>query len=407
MKRWLPLLLLGFLPLSGRTAPAGQAAPITVAETAGERRFGYPVTARVPLPRGRLSDATHALLERDGKAVRGAQYDVVGRWPDGSVKWLEVSFNSSPGPLETERYALRFGPEVEGSSPGKGVVEETETAFTIRNTYRVPRAGSVFLDSVKYGTERLRAGATWQVSGERDLLPLAPGGACRLVSAGPVRVVVERSGAYRVAGKMLPYRLTMEQPDSKSWIDLNFRVEDPDAELREISVVMPYAVQKEPVRWDLGVGSWLYGTLRGDTQLLLDAPLGSPWSARTMARVTGSQGYARQTGARPHFEGWGHLIDGASGGPAVAFGSPDWTRTKNPLGGRVQLTADGVVALTWRLTGKGPHTVHALFHHVADPVPVSAVTSPYAMLHPLRVTLPAAWYRECGLPAPEVATAEK
>jgi PAS domain S-box-containing protein len=60
-----------------------------VRETAGLRRFGYPVTAAVPFPRGALKDAEAVrLVDGRGKEV-SAQVTVTARWPgDGSVQWV-------------------------------------------------------------------------------------------------------------------------------------------------------------------------------------------------------------------------------------------------------------------------------------------------------------------------------
>ena len=397
MKRLLPLLLLGLLAAPGSGAPKTGELALTVTETLGERRFGYPVTAHVPLPQGTLPDAEHVALDRAGQPLRGTQFDVRSKWPDGSVQWLDTSFNLSPGPLSEERLTLRYGPDVPGEPRARGVVEETPGAFNIRNTYRVPRIGPVFLDSVRYGAERLRQGAYWTVDGEGGPLTLATGGESRVVAPGPVNAVVERTGAYEGGGKRLPYRLTLAQPNSKSWIDASLHLDDASGIVRRISVSMPYALQKSPSRWDAGVGSWVYGTLPKEGQVRLEVSKGAAWSIFTGPGNDPAAAYARGAGSRSRFEGWGHLIDGGAGGLAVAWGSPDWTRERNPLPGEVRMTGDGDLTLSWQISGKGPHTVRALFHHVADPVPVTAVTSPAAMLHPLRVSLPEGWARRCGV----------
>lgn len=397
MKRLLILFLLPLLAVPGSGAPKPGEVRLTVAETLGERRFGYPVTAHVPLPQGALQDAEHVALEQAGKPLHGTQFDIRSRWPDGSVQWLDVSLNLSPGPLAEEKLQLQYGPDTHGEPRARGVVEETPGSFTLRNTYRVPRLGPVFLDSVQYGAERLRQGAFWTVDGGSGPLALAAGGESRVVTPGPVNAVVERTGTYEGGGKHLPYRLTLAQPNSKSWIDASLHLEDPSGSVRRISVTMPYALQKSPARWDAGVGSWVYGTLRKEAQVRLEVGKGATWSIFTAPGDDPTAAYARGAGSRSRFEGWGHLIDGGAGGLAVAWGSPDWTRERSPLPGEVRITGGGDLTLTWQLSGKGPHAVRALFHHVADPVPVTAVTSPAAMLHPLRVSLPEDWARRCGV----------
>ncbi len=385
--RWIPCLLLAALALPVTGAPGACTVPIRVRETLGERRFGYPVTVRVPLPEGVLPDALHAILEEDGRPLRGTQFDINARWPDHSVRMLSASFTASPGPLAEERFLLRAGKDVHGETPRPGVVEASGDAFLVRGTYRIPRSGPFFLDSVRYGAERLRKPAFWEVEGARGELPCAPTVESRVISAGPVNAVIERTGTYRNGPAALPYRLTLTQPASKSWLDATFRIEDSDGAVRRVSVTMPYAEQRTPLRWDVGVESWLYGTVASGSMLRLHMPREGGWTLFTGPGPNSTAAYARSSPARRRFEGWGHLIDGQPGGLAVAFGSPEWTQERKSLPGEVRLTAEGDVTLSWEVTGAGPHVLRALFHHVADPVPVTAVTSPASMIHPLQVTV--------------------
>src|SRR5437763_14899201 len=98
----LPVALpLSLLPLAVAGAAPNDPArvPITVRETAGLRRFGFPVTAAVPFPRGTFTDARHArLVDAQGKEVP-AQITVTAQWPDDrSLQWVDVDFHPSPAP---------------------------------------------------------------------------------------------------------------------------------------------------------------------------------------------------------------------------------------------------------------------------------------------------------------------
>jgi hypothetical protein len=392
------------------------AVTLTVAETFGLRRFGYPVTARVPLPPGAVREAAQTALHAGEQPLRGAQYEAVSRWPDGSVQWLDVSFNLSPGPLEKQDLALRFGPGVSHPSPGAPVVTETPDAVTIRGVYRLPRSGPEFLDRIRYGErEFLRAPARWEAwrrSGrELQSLPMeAAPRTVRIVSGGPVNTVVELSGAFAAAGERFPYRLTMAQPNSKSWFDAVLEVEDPRREILAVTLTVPYLVERDPVLYDFGVGSWLYGTLRAGQAARLEILEKPAWRVLTVAAEPGPAFfpaqpeprsiYAAASPGQPRAEGWAHLIDGAQGGRAVGFGSPDLAPGGAVRHGAIRVTAAGDASITWWFGSRQPRRVRALYHHVGDPVPVTAATSPTAMLNPLRVTLPRAWYRHCGVGYP-------
>ena len=110
------VLVLGVLTLSWgagvqSTAQPGRSTNLHVKETAGIWRFFYPVNARMPFPRGELTDAAGVKLRLDEMEIP-AQYTVESRWPDGSVQWLAIDFNTSIGPAEMQTYRLEFGQAV-------------------------------------------------------------------------------------------------------------------------------------------------------------------------------------------------------------------------------------------------------------------------------------------------------
>lgn len=69
---------------------------------------GWPITGGVPIPRGHLGDAKNVRLVTAGGEVP-VQVQTTARWPDGSVKWLLLSFVADV-PAESEvRYELEVG----------------------------------------------------------------------------------------------------------------------------------------------------------------------------------------------------------------------------------------------------------------------------------------------------------
>jgi len=409
------LAILGTLALAAvcQAQPGGGSLTLTVTETLGQRRFGYPVTALVPLPQGAARDTSQVALEGQGGAMRAVQYDARTRWPDGSVQWLAVSFNLSPGPLEAQKLQLKWGPEVRHPDSGAAVVQETPAAFVLRGVYRVPRTGGDFLESIRYGQrEFLKEPARWTVeresAGKHTALPVVGTEASRVLGRGPLNAVVERTGAYQGARAKLPYRLTVAAPNSKSWFDSVLELENPERDLLRVSLTLPYVVEKDPALFDFGVGAWLYGTVRADAVATLFSPRKVSWfvtierpeaPAADTARL---QQYAQASREQPRFEGWGHLIDGAQGGRAVAFGSPDFARRSDPADGSISVSGKGLVTMRWTVNHDRKTRFQALAHHVGDPVHVTAVTSPAAMLNPLVVSLPDGWHRNAGV-SPDTA----
>ena len=104
----LGLLTLGWGAGPESTAQTDRSTNLYVKETAGIRRFFYPVNARLPFPAGALSDAAGVRLLFDEAEVP-MQHTTESRWPDGSVQWLAVDFNTSIGPTEMQTYSLEYG----------------------------------------------------------------------------------------------------------------------------------------------------------------------------------------------------------------------------------------------------------------------------------------------------------
>ena len=65
---------------------------IEMNETLGLNRFGEPVNIGIPFPRGRVFDASRLVIFNDAEEPLPTQVQVLGRWPDGSLKWGLLDF---------------------------------------------------------------------------------------------------------------------------------------------------------------------------------------------------------------------------------------------------------------------------------------------------------------------------
>ena len=109
----------GFTAWAQPTSPAVERVAVLVTETAGIRRFGYPVHARVPFATGQFSPTESARLRRDhddDDTEVPSQISAESHWPDGSVQWLSVHFNTSIGPGESQPYQVEYGAGIEASA---------------------------------------------------------------------------------------------------------------------------------------------------------------------------------------------------------------------------------------------------------------------------------------------------
>jgi hypothetical protein len=78
----------------------------------------------IPFPKGALDASPHIrLLGPDGK-VRSLQAQSLARWPDGSVKWVLLSFRADAPAAGSAIYTLEYGSKVRQAIPKTGLVVE-------------------------------------------------------------------------------------------------------------------------------------------------------------------------------------------------------------------------------------------------------------------------------------------
>ena len=74
--------------------PESVAVGLQVVESAGVARRNWPVTRGVPLPTGAVHDPTSLVVEDVDSRPVSAQFRVLNRWPDGSLKWVLTDFQA-------------------------------------------------------------------------------------------------------------------------------------------------------------------------------------------------------------------------------------------------------------------------------------------------------------------------
>ena len=80
--------------------------PLTYSHDPQRHPAHWPVTRGVPMPVGTLRETDGlAVVDPDGERVP-ARFRVLGRWADGSVKWVLVDFQAKGGSSDTANYSL-------------------------------------------------------------------------------------------------------------------------------------------------------------------------------------------------------------------------------------------------------------------------------------------------------------
>ena len=390
------------LLVGGMSAQTRHSVVLHVNESAGIRRTAYPVNARVPLPRGALTDGAKTRLMLDGKEIPAQILPETMLWPDGSIQWLQVDFNASIGPRETAQYELQYGegvtPGVSLNGPGGNGLAVSETAETITvGRVQFNKSGAPLLASVKYRSELIGKGVNGLVvtdaAGHEHDLSSATDLKTEVVKSGPLYVGIRYTGRLPVdSGYSVPFRMLVEMPNSKAWVKVTALVDDPAKRLREIAFETPLSLGPMPWVWDFGTERWTYGALRGATEAVeltqsVKAAGTSDWKIETGPAGNG-QAYEAGTMDRNKVIRWGHIQDGKE---AIAF-AVDVEDGRAPVIGtrRMTIRGDGQLAIRFApLRARGTLLMTVYEHYVAPPVQIGAATSPSSALSPLVVTVDA------------------
>lgn len=399
-------LCAAFVTLSAVVAAAQSAPvsiPIHVTEVGGIRRTQFPVTVRVPFPRGALRDPSNVKLLNNQTEVP-SQPSAEARWPDGSVQWLSLDLNATVGPNESQTYSLQYGDGVKSEAAVRGLsVTEDADGIQVGNM-RLNKSGSPLLASVKYREEAIAAGSNGlsvkEASGAVHDLKTAEGVKAEVVKRGPLVVIVKYSGALRLDREAkAPFSLTVEMPNSKSWVKMQASVDDPTSAIRDLSINLPLAFGPFPWVWDFGTTHWTYGAIRAATDSVIMSDTVGPSSAEwTVSSGPKGREVTAETSAADAatFGGWGH-IQGAKEVVAYAIEGVKARR------GTYRIAIDGSGQATFQLTSPAPQTRHELTvyaHFVSTPVQIGAATSPAAILSPLVAVCDRDQYVRSGVPVP-------
>ena len=348
-----------------------QTKTLQVRETAGLRRFSYPVRTRF------LTGGSPLRLYENGKPVP-AQFTPVG---DGD---MEMDFNVSLGPWETREFTVREEKTVINDAPGEPMrVLDEDGSFIVRHpaglAWEVPKNLLGLMKSVKNGrTSYLRPesrglvvnykdGAEARVGGVKTTGSITKQGslACglRFESTDGLRSVVE-----------------MHFPRSKAWVEVVWTIEDPQRVSGGMTADLELNIEGPPTLVDFGAGSMVYAALKKGQRAVLSAgeEMGRPlWSIDV-------DGAPYASGKTPPVDGWAHVMDKQR---AVAVAMADFLR---PQRNSIDVSADGRLIVRRSLDGSAGRTLRFWIHVVGMPVQVGAVTSPQSMQSPLAVSWGAA-----------------
>ncbi len=148
-----------------------------------------PVRGGVPLPRGAApSDAVFSLRD-EGGAELPVQSEVLATWPDGSVRWVLLDFQSAPPPGGCRQYSLSWSGQA--VPPAQPVTIGNGGRSLATGEYALVATHEGLLDLTRHGTLALELtdedGALWHARIEQVTVE-AP---------GPLRGTLGLAGAFR------------------------------------------------------------------------------------------------------------------------------------------------------------------------------------------------------------------
>jgi hypothetical protein len=358
-----------------------------VKETAGIRRMGFPVNARVPLPKGALATATDVRL-MSGDAEVPAQFSAESQWPDNSVQWLDVDFNASLAPSELHAYRVEYGSGVKPAATPRGLAITQDSATIQVGQVKFSKLAAPLIVSVKYRGEDIATGVNGitvvDSAGREHELTNSKPPKVEIVKPGPLYVVLRYSGFIPIdASYNPPYTITVEMPNSKSWVKVTAVVEDPQKRLRELAFHSPLAFGAFPWIWDFGTDRWTYGSFKTSVENVSLTQTFKPGAATEWRVVMNPKGQEQvvETGTLDSMKrvGWGHIQDAHE---VVALG----LETPEKIAGTSNMTILGNGQTRFSFAPAAPTTEHRLTvyqHFVVTPVQIGAVTTPSSMLAPL------------------------
>ena len=402
--KWLYVVLVSLSAASAVAQGVPASIPVHVSEVGGIRRTQFPVTARIPFPRGVLRDSASVKLLSNQTEVP-EQATVESHWPDGSIQWLALDLNVTIGPNESQTGTLQYGDGVKAEAAPRGlsVVEEAD-AIQVGNI-RFNKSGSPLLASVRYRDEAISTGVNGlsvrEASGTLRDVTTAENVKAEIVKRGPLVVAVKYTGSLRLEkDARAPFSLTVEMPNSKSWVKLEASVDDPTLAIRDLAINLPLALGPFPWVWDFGTTRWTYGSMRAATDsVIMNDTVGATGTGEwTVSSGPKGRELASETSGADGatFGGWGH-VQGAKEVVAYAI---EGAKTRR---GTYRIAIDGTGQATFQLSSPAPQANHELtvyVHFVSTPVQIGAATSPAAILSPLLATCERDQYVRSGVPVP-------
>ena len=364
---------------------------IEVEETAGIRRFSYPVRARVPLPASCPPSFGFRLLEGTKLVVAQFTRDESGVF---QRPFVDVDFTVQNGPNETHTFTLEAGEGIVGPPIKNGLrLEKLTDRFVVHHNsglrFGVPRDLKGFLTEVhapRFEYVKPSSSGLWIESSDHKRHYIGSDDGPRFgeprVHAGGMMTTLNFTAPFTDANKTKGRcEVELRFPSAKSWVEGTMELFNLPA-VTNIGLDLDLVQHKPPVLVDLGAGPSVYASLKPGQGIFYSAggvwggALHSGWWQVDMKTGNARSPYVSQD-KNPTWrnaEGWVHVMDDVACTAIAVADLFEFSHTE------FQIDSQAKIHLKRSVTGGGDKKLHFWLHFVDMPVQLGAVTSPQSML---------------------------
>ncbi|MBI3782907.1 MAG: glycoside hydrolase family 127 protein [Deltaproteobacteria bacterium] len=288
-------------------APDPQGFTIQVSEHEGASGAGWPFTAGVPLPMGWIADINDLEVRNDKRSLP-MQARALSRWPDGSLRWVLLDWQSELHPHGAHVFEVRRGVSTAPPTPMK--VEDLPDRVDIDTgaiELSIPKnKAALIVDVRRRGRALLNGPITnfFVIDGKR-LTPQAPT-RVRVIDSGPLRARVEMRGQI---GNGFVYVVRIDAYANQPFVRILHTFENhasaPYTAVQQVSVDVPLELSAKAT----------YSVGRDAAAPLSDVMPEAPLDLYQEDNEVFYQGAARDSG---HLAGWFDLHDTTRGVALVA-----------------------------------------------------------------------------------------
>ncbi len=192
---------------------------LTVTEPTEFWRHQWPVTCGIPFAQGTLASSSDVGLSDKRRRQLPAQFEATAFWPDGSVKWLQVSFLADTAPIPVH-YHIVCGTARRSWPLGKlGLIPDDDGGLTVTNGWlTVPISRKHFA---------LPAGGTAQITdgNGKPFFAAAPD-VVAVEESGDIRAVVRAEGDFvaQNGAKLFRWRARYFVSDGQDWVRVQWTI---------------------------------------------------------------------------------------------------------------------------------------------------------------------------------------